>query len=58
MERTHTKTGLWVTVEIIEMIYSTGEKAPEGFKETMTIAFFDLLPKWNYRAIPQKQHCK
>jgi hypothetical protein len=58
MERTHTKTGLWVTVDIIEMIYATGEKAPEGFKENMTIAFDDFLPKWNYRAIPQKQHCK
>jgi len=58
MERTKTKTGLWVTVDIIEMLYATGEKAPEGFKENMTIAFDDLLPKWNYRAIPQKQTCK
>lgn len=58
MERTKTSTGLRVTVDIIEMIYATGEKAPEGFKENMTILFDDLLPKWNYRAVPQKQHCK
>jgi hypothetical protein len=58
MERTQTRTGLRVTVDIIETIYATGEKAPEGFKENMTILFDDLLPKWNYRAIPQKQHCK
>ena len=58
MERTKTKTGLWVTVDIIEMMYATGEKAPAGFKEHMTIAFDKLLPKWNYRAVPQKRHCK
>lgn len=55
MERTQTKTGLWVTVDIIEMIYTTGVKAPEGFKQNMTIAFDDILPKWNYRAIPQRR---
>jgi len=58
MERTKTKTGLWVSVDIIEMIYATGEKAPEGFKENMTITFDDILPKWNYRAVPQKRHVK
>lgn len=58
MGRTKTKTGLSVTVDIIEMIYTTGVKAPEGFKENMTIAFDDVLPKWNYRAIPQKQNTK
>ena len=55
MERTKTKTGLWVTVDIIERIYLTKVQAPEGFKENMTIAFDDVLPKWNYRAIPQTQ---
>ena len=58
MERTKTKTGLWVTVDIIEMMYATGEKVPAGFKENMTLAFDDLLPKWNYCAVPQKRHCK
>jgi hypothetical protein len=26
----------------------------EGFKETMKILFDDILPKWNYRAVPSK----
>lgn len=58
MERTRTKTGLWVTVDIIRQTYATGEKAPNGFKEQMTIAFDDVLPKWNYRAIPQRKSAK
>ena len=58
MERTRTKTGLWVTVDIIKQAYATGEKAPHGFKEQMTIAFDDVLPKWNYRAIPQRKSAK
>lgn len=58
MERTSTSTGLWVTVDIIKEAYATGEKAPRGFKEQMTIAFDDLLPKWNYRAIPQRKSAK
>lgn len=55
MERTSTKTGLRVTVDIIRETYALGEKAPNGFKEQMTIAFDDELPKWNYRAIPQRK---
>jgi hypothetical protein len=29
-------------------------KAPVDFKETMALVFDDLLPKWNYRALPQR----
>ena len=52
IERTKTKTGLTVTVDIISGNYPTGAKAPPGFKENMTILFDDHLPKWNYRVIP------
>jgi hypothetical protein len=41
-------------VDIIATTYHTGVKAPADFKETMAIAFDDLLPKWNYRALPQQ----
>ena len=54
IERTKTKTGLTVTVDIISGNYPTGAKAPPGFKENMTIQFDDHLPKWNYRVIPQR----
>ena len=52
IERTKTKTGSTVTVDIIAGNYPTGAKAPPGFKENMTILFDDHLPKWNYRVIP------
>jgi hypothetical protein len=54
MERTTTKTGLRVTVDIIAATYPTGMKAPANFKETMALVFDDRLPKWNYRALPQR----
>lgn len=53
MEKTRTDAGLHVTVRVIETLYETGRKACEEFKRRMPIQFDDLLPKWNYRVIPQ-----
>ena len=53
MAKTETTTGLKVEVSILAKIYETGRKCAAGFKESMKIAFDKLLPKWNYRAIPQ-----
>ena len=53
MAKTETTTGLEVKVSILEKAYKTGRKCAAGFKESMKIAFDKLLPKWNYRAIPQ-----
>jgi hypothetical protein len=52
LERTQTATGLGVIVEVLDKVYQVGRKYTEGFKENMKILFDDLLPKWNYRAIP------
>ena len=52
MEKASTSTGLRVTVEILEKVYQTGRKYAEGFKEDMKIVFDEILPKWNYRAVP------
>ena len=52
MEKTKTRTGLKVTVDMIDKVYEIGRKCAKGFKETMKIAFDSILPKWNYRAIP------
>ncbi len=52
IQKTKTKTGLSVVVNVIDTVYETGKKVVEGFKENMRIAFDDYLPKWNYRAIP------
>ena len=52
MEKTTTRTGLAVTVDIIDKVYEVGRKCAKGFKENMKIIFDGFLPKWNYRAIP------
>jgi hypothetical protein len=52
MEKTRTSTGLRVTVDILEKVYRTGRKYAAGFKEGMKIVFDEILPRWNYRAVP------
>ena len=52
MEKTRTNTGLRMTVDILDKMYQTGRKYAEGFKENMKIMFDEILPKWNYRAVP------
>ncbi len=52
MEKTNTTTGLKAFVHIIDKVYETGRKVAADFKETMRIVFDDVLPQWNYRAIP------
>jgi len=52
VEKTRTRTGLAVTVDVIDRVYETGRKCAAGFKKSMKIVFDECLPKWNYRAIP------
>ena len=54
MAKTSTHSGLTLTVKVLEKVYETGRKCAEGFKESMKIAFDNVLPKWNYRAIPSR----
>lgn len=54
MAQTSTRTGLNVFVDIIEKVYETGRQYAADFKENMRIVFDDILPKWNYTAIPAK----
>lgn len=53
MRRASTTTGLATTVSVLRGFYETGRKVARDFKNTMTIKFDDLLPKWNYTAVPQ-----
>ncbi|MEG4422379.1 hypothetical protein QUA70_28010 [Microcoleus sp. LAD1_D5] len=53
VEKTQTKTGLSVGVNILKRVYKTGRKVADNFKNTMQIVFDEYLPKWNYRAVPQ-----
>ena len=55
VEKTQTKTGLSVAVNILNKVYQTGRKVADNFKNTMQIVFDEYLPKWNYRAVPQPE---
>lgn len=54
IEKTKTSTGLKVAVEIIETVYHTGRQVAADFKANMRIVFDDYLPRWNYRALPNR----
>lgn len=51
--RTKTEQGLRVVVNLITTVYKTGRKVCEDFKQNMPLLFDGILPKWNYRAVPQ-----
>jgi len=53
MRKASTSTGLRTTVNVIRRQYATGRKATAQMKQNLRIVFDNLLPKWNYRAIPQ-----
>ena len=52
IENTRTSKGLEVDVEIVDKFYQRGRKATDDFRRNMGLLFDELLPKWNYRAIP------
>jgi len=51
-KRAKTKHGLKTCVNIVDKIYETGKKASELFMKNMPIIFDQLLPRWNYKAMP------
>lgn len=53
MRKAATTTGLKTTVNVIRRIYETRRTVADDFKATMRLRFDDLLPKWNYVAVPQ-----
>jgi len=52
MDKTTTKKGLKVFANILDRVYHTGKKVEENFKKNMPIVYDDVLPQWNYRAVP------
>jgi hypothetical protein len=52
LRRTHTSTGLKVTVGMLKKFYETQREATDRFMETFPIHFDRLLPKWNYVVRP------
>jgi Rhodopirellula transposase DDE domain len=52
MERTQTRTGLRVEVEIVDKVYQVGRKVADEVKETLNIVRDPFLPLLNYRIKP------
>ena len=52
ISKTKTSTGLKVFTSIMDKTFNKGRKADDEFKENMKIKFHDVLPKWNYSAMP------
>jgi len=52
MAKATTKTGLEVSVNILNKAYATGRKVAANFKEQMRVIFDAELPQWNYRVLP------
>jgi hypothetical protein len=55
VEKTQTKTGLSVAVNILNKVYKLGRKVAENFKNPMQIVFDEYWSKWNYRAVPKPE---
>ena len=53
--RTTTRTGLKLLAAILDPPYQTGRKVAQDFKATLSIVFDDVLPQWNYTAVPEVQ---
>lgn len=51
-QKTKTKKGLKVIVQIVNKSYEKGKQVAKDFKENMTLIFDSFLPQWNYRVIP------
>ena len=52
MEKTQTRTGLNVVVDILDRVYETGKKVAEEIKRTLNILRDSILPLWNYQMLP------
>lgn len=53
MRRACTSTGLTTTVNVIRRLYETGRNATDQMKADLKIVYDELLPTWNYVAVPQ-----
>lgn len=56
MAKAATKTGLEVSVNILNKEYVTGRKVAADFKEPMGVIFDADLPQWNYRVPPRETY--
>lgn len=53
MQKTRTRTGLSVMVDVVQKMYQTGRKLAEDVKMALNLIRDDFLPKLNYRILPR-----
>lgn len=53
LEKTRTRTGLSVVVDILDRVYQTGRKVADEVKQTLNILRDTILPLWNYLILPK-----
>ncbi len=56
MRQAGTQAGLRTTVNVMNKLFETGQKATDEIKAGLRIVFDQLLPKWNYTATPSPRH--
>jgi len=56
MEKTQTRKGLRVVVDIMDRVYETGRKVAEEVKQTLNIVRDVVLPLWNYLILPTSKN--
>lgn len=56
MEKTSTRTGLSVVVDILDRAYATGRKVAKDAKKTWNILRDTILPLWNYQMLPAPKY--
>ena len=54
MEKTRTRMGLNVVVDIVDRVYATGRKVAAVVKRTWNLVRDTILPRWNYQMLPTK----
>jgi hypothetical protein len=55
MEKTRTRAGLSVVVDVVAKIYETGKKVAESVKKELQLIRDHFLPRWNYCILPHKK---
>lgn len=56
MERTQTRTGLRVVVDIVRKVYETGRKVSKQVKQSLNLIRDTFLPQLNYRIEPHTRN--
>jgi hypothetical protein len=52
MRRAKTRTGLSVVVDLLDKVYETGRQVSQATKDAVNLVRDEILPRWNYRILP------